>query len=271
MSAENCSNGIDDDKDGWVDCYDEDCQAQGACCALGTAWDGSACVAIPENCGNNKDDDGDGLVDCADADCNVEPNTAEKGCDITNDTIVYDKGEIGYYCADDGVQGMCCPEGTELDVDGTGNTYCKATQELCFNNVDEFGDGIVDCADPQCNQRTNDFENPKPCTGSSKEARYYTLLSFRGDVVTNETYYCSYGWTEEEDTGHCCPQQQYWDASLNSCVQDTECSVLWDSTFPENSIRYNASLYIAPYTQACCPVIRFGEAQYKGWQNVKIY
>lgn len=51
----NCSDGLDDDSDGHVDCLDSDCSEDGACVEL--------------VCDNTIDDDGDGTTDCADSDC----------------------------------------------------------------------------------------------------------------------------------------------------------------------------------------------------------
>ena len=60
-----CSNGIDDDSDGLVDCFDADC-SRTSVCAL-------PIPPVSENtnaaCSNGIDDDGDGLRDCADPDC----------------------------------------------------------------------------------------------------------------------------------------------------------------------------------------------------------
>lgn len=60
-----CSNGIDDDIDGDIDCQDTDCKALSICTPPPTP--------TPENtnarCTNGADDDGDGSVDCADPDC----------------------------------------------------------------------------------------------------------------------------------------------------------------------------------------------------------
>ncbi len=50
-----CSNGIDDDGDGLVDCDDPDCQNSNSC--------------LVEICDNGIDDDGDGFIDCADGEC----------------------------------------------------------------------------------------------------------------------------------------------------------------------------------------------------------
>ncbi len=53
-SAEDCTNGSDDDGDGLVDCEDGECLADAACA---------------EDCANGTDDDGDGLADCDDGAC----------------------------------------------------------------------------------------------------------------------------------------------------------------------------------------------------------
>ncbi|MBN2725159.1 MAG: hypothetical protein JXR95_13930 [Deltaproteobacteria bacterium] len=54
IETENCTNGIDDDFDGFTDCEDRDCD--------------SVCIR-PENCTNGIDDDLDGFTDCEDRDC----------------------------------------------------------------------------------------------------------------------------------------------------------------------------------------------------------
>jgi cysteine-rich repeat protein len=55
LPAENCTNEIDDDGDGNVDCNDPECGGSIAC--------------NPEVCDNQADDDGDGDFDCDDPDC----------------------------------------------------------------------------------------------------------------------------------------------------------------------------------------------------------
>ncbi|MGR3310341.1 MAG: hypothetical protein ACUZ77_06155, partial [Candidatus Brocadiales bacterium] len=77
--AEDCTNGIDDDGDGLVDCNDSDCPpCSTEDCTNGTDDDGDGlvdcldpdCLPCPaEDCTNGIDDDGDGLVDCNDTDC----------------------------------------------------------------------------------------------------------------------------------------------------------------------------------------------------------
>ena len=57
--AENCSNGIDDNADGDIDCADSDCSWVGICL---------------EHCSDNLDNDLDGGLDCDDSDCNTDPS-----------------------------------------------------------------------------------------------------------------------------------------------------------------------------------------------------
>ena len=52
----NCTDGIDNDFDGFIDCDDLDCENQAACYLF-------------ERCRNEMDDDGDGLTDCTDPAC----------------------------------------------------------------------------------------------------------------------------------------------------------------------------------------------------------
>ena len=62
-TPENCTNGVDDDGDGLIDCEDTDCDLDPACAG-----------PPPENCTNGTDDDGDGLADCDDPDCSGAPS-----------------------------------------------------------------------------------------------------------------------------------------------------------------------------------------------------
>ena len=58
-TSENCSNGIDDDGDSYVDCDDYDCDDDASC--GGTGED--------EICDDGVDNDGDSYIDCDDYDC----------------------------------------------------------------------------------------------------------------------------------------------------------------------------------------------------------
>jgi hypothetical protein len=76
VTAAACSNGIDDDGDGAIDCDDADCAPT------------NACERSRETCSDGIDDDRDGLVDCEQASCReagyCEP--LENGCDVAAQT-----------------------------------------------------------------------------------------------------------------------------------------------------------------------------------------
>ncbi len=113
-----CTDGLDLDCDGAIDCADADCSADPACA-----------TPDPEICDNGLDDDGDGDADCADADCvdaaNCQPPSA------CNDNGVCEGGEDCLNCGGDcaGRTGgrptnrFCCGDGVLADAEGDG-TLC---------------------------------------------------------------------------------------------------------------------------------------------------
>ena len=111
--AEACTNTIDDDCDGLVDCGDSDCVAVPACASCAdvdgdgytdVACGGSDCdetnaavnPGATEACTNTIDDDCDGLVDCADPDCVAVPACASSptGMNVTSCTLVFSDNNI---------------------------------------------------------------------------------------------------------------------------------------------------------------------------------
>jgi hypothetical protein len=61
----NCTDGVDNDGDGTIDCSDSDCYDTVACNTADAYG-----VPFEENCSDNLDNDGDGTIDCDDSDCN---------------------------------------------------------------------------------------------------------------------------------------------------------------------------------------------------------
>jgi cysteine-rich repeat protein len=106
-----CANGADDDQDGYLDCEDSDCPP---------------CPSAESFCGNLVDDDLDGLVDCADPDCAAECTPAVCGDGALNGGEQCDDGGT---TDGDGCSAACA---IELDV------FCSTLPPLVLG--DSAGD-----------------------------------------------------------------------------------------------------------------------------------
>ncbi|MFP4291618.1 MAG: gliding motility-associated C-terminal domain-containing protein, partial [Cyclobacteriaceae bacterium] len=110
---ENCTNGVDDDNDGLIDCFDPNCASSPACqgveinCNDGIDNDGdglpdcldddcyfSGVCPIETDCGNGIDDDGDGFFDYYDGDCLDDPNNPNKYITSISDCEVRPQGNV---------------------------------------------------------------------------------------------------------------------------------------------------------------------------------
>jgi len=121
-TIEVCTNGVDDDSDGRVDCADPDCASD------------PACQVPDEICGNGLDDDQDGFADCADSDCASQPACQVPAEDCTNG--IDDDGDLHADCT---------------DADCENHPACETVpQENCNNGLDDDGDGATDCKDADC-------------------------------------------------------------------------------------------------------------------------
>ena len=154
-----CSDNIDNDCDGSTDANDSDC------------------VAPPEVCDDGVDNNGNGLVDCADPQCDgfVIPdsvtNCGQGACAATGNLECSNLGLVD--TCQPGAPGNEGPYGDPSCSDGIDNdcnnqtddadTNCQAGPEICDNNIDDNNDGLVDCADPQCDGFVG---QPGSCTTS---------------------------------------------------------------------------------------------------------
>ncbi|MBW2254858.1 MAG: hypothetical protein JRI25_09725 [Deltaproteobacteria bacterium] len=159
--SEDCFDGQDNDGDGLPDCWDDDCQCPEDCFD-GQDNDGDGftdCLdqdchgSCSEDCFDGYDNDGDGLPDCWDDDCLGE---CPEDCDNGED----DDGDSATDCADDDCDGGC-PEVCDdtRDNDGDGAADCADTDcdgatagcpEVCDDGRDNDGDGLLDCEDGDC-------------------------------------------------------------------------------------------------------------------------
>jgi hypothetical protein len=154
---ENCSDGLDNDNDGSIDCADSQCN--NLACGAGCKCVGT--VPTETTCADGLDNDKDGLSDCADAECGdrlckASPSTfacalsvcscrgelapaAETACTDGIDNDCNGKAD----CADISCANVSCGEGCE----------CRSGAKrelLCQDGLDNDGDAQADCADPDC-------------------------------------------------------------------------------------------------------------------------
>lgn len=126
----NCSDSIDNDGDGQIDCNDTDCSSDSACTGPTTETD----------CSDDVDNDGDGNTDCLDSDCSADPACTGP----TTETA--------------------CSDGVDNDSDG--QTDCD--DEDCFTDPvcssDSDGDGMPNDwenlygLNPSVNDRNEDLD-----------------------------------------------------------------------------------------------------------------
>lgn len=155
----NCQNAMDDDKDGFTDCQDPDCDLQ----LCGTGCRCRRAVKAEASCDDTMDNDGDGAIDCADVDC--ENVSCGVGCvctggkkteTICNDDVDNDV-ENGKDCADTDCANKACQAAPSTYSCGT-NKMCTCnggnplmeTAALCRDGIDNNCDGKKDCAESAC-------------------------------------------------------------------------------------------------------------------------
>lgn len=129
-TPEACTDGFDNDGDGYTDCRDWDCDAVELC---------GVDEVTAATCSNGYDDDGNGDPDCEDAKCqglsvcvSVEEGIAACSDGVDND------GDGAEDCTD----AACLP----LSI-------CDPTEDrpaTCSDGVDNDGDGQRDCRDTAC-------------------------------------------------------------------------------------------------------------------------
>jgi hypothetical protein len=185
---ENCSNGVDDNGNGLVDCADPDCPLDSACGANGlvcssthqcnkcTVAGGGAVEPSGEvSCADGFDNDCDGAIDCADSQCDGQrctmatgrPGTCTSGACVCAGTEARETtcgdgkdndcdGLID--CQDPDCLGKVC-DGTGKVCPGPAPSTCGVcltgtTETNCSDGKDNDCDGLVDCFDPDCQPST---------------------------------------------------------------------------------------------------------------------
>jgi hypothetical protein len=113
-TVERCTDGLDNDADGFVDCRDNDCRALLPACREDTA----------EACSDGLDNDQDGHVDCDDFDCQKPESGA--GCEATAS------------CTDEHEPNDAVGTETTLDVLEGDGSACSENHSICTGDRDRF-------------------------------------------------------------------------------------------------------------------------------------
>ncbi|TRZ16651.1 hypothetical protein HGM15179_010424 [Zosterops borbonicus] len=141
------------------DCLDPTCSGHGVCvqgeCHCSPGWGGLACDTALPLCQEQCSGHGSFLLDTGL--CSCEPHWT------------------GPDCSTDGCPGLCYGNGRcTLDQNGWhcvcqvgwSGSGCNVVMEMvCADNLDNDGDGLTDCVDPDCCQQSNCFSSPL-CQGS---------------------------------------------------------------------------------------------------------
>ncbi len=139
--AEDCNDGIDNDGDGLIDCDDPDC--------------GLSLAATPTDasCGNN---DGQVTITASGGSNNYEYSDDNTTWLPGNTFSSLSPGNHTFYARND--NGTCT-----ASVDATVGEAC----EDCSDGVDNDGDGLTDCADPDCAPVVSAGSDVSICGGAS--------------------------------------------------------------------------------------------------------
>lgn len=198
-----CSDGIDNDLDGYTDCRDFNCSRNP---------DVTVCQSRPEDtdtaCSDGIDNDLDGYTDCEDFGCSRnsaitvcddpsnDPEEPEELAEICNDEVDNDRNDLidcnDPACATDTACALpennneACSDGIDNDLDGLTDcddpqcvelssvsvcTPREDTDEACSDGIDNDNDGYTDCDDFNCsrNPDVSACDEPEPLAEDTEE------------------------------------------------------------------------------------------------------
>jgi hypothetical protein len=143
----------------------------------------------------------------------------------------------------------CSQPDVPFENDFPGKMCCKM-MEVCYDSLDNDGDGFIDCADADCNGlgASGYFKPPEECTNTvtNQSSNYNTTGCIIGyDFPTDTTIYdaacenqypppqnayCAYGLQDDavrDPVGVCCPADQRPTkvGGVWQCIQTAECGV----------------------------------------------
>ncbi|MBT3814694.1 hypothetical protein HOE37_02360 [Candidatus Woesearchaeota archaeon] len=177
---EDCDNNIDDDKDGKIDCWDEDCIGK-------EGPDGMFCCIDEDNFNN-----GNGPENIFELSYYIKGFA--NGSEYNEDIFAWEKKDNEDFCfsGDRLIEGFCssefevkykqficplgcddgscvcdsnaqCPEGFSCNGNATTIKHCYPPEDVCFGEIDEDNDGLTDCEDDDCNLQSCSSQTESVC------------------------------------------------------------------------------------------------------------
>ncbi|MEL6388642.1 MAG: gliding motility-associated C-terminal domain-containing protein [Bacteroidota bacterium] len=139
IDADACSNGIDDDGDGLIDCADPGCQP----------FIDEAIAMLP-TC----DDPSRGSIAISSSYMDLEISL-DRGQTFTED-LFFDSLRVGSYDSLILRNSLTsCMVTVAIDLEIMSPDDCPLPAEICNNGEDDDGDGLIDCDDPECLSESN--------------------------------------------------------------------------------------------------------------------
>ncbi len=159
-TAENCTDGIDNDGDGYTDAQDASCVIEPAC----TDQDNDTYYADGGECGP---------MDCNDSDYAINPGAEESctdgidnNCNDLVDTADMNAVDCPLTCPDLDGDGYSTEGGAcgAMDCDDDNETVNPGVLEICNDGIDNNCNNLTDAADSVCqtNEDGDDDQDEKP-------------------------------------------------------------------------------------------------------------
>ena len=151
INIDDCSDGRDNDRDGFIDCSDPDCISRNFCGEIIPFNPPSGFEGDLESCTDGIDNDDNGQSDCGDRKCQGVQET----CCVTEFTDA---------ACSDGIDNDGNGFGDCMDFacrNGTFTTVCSRELE-CDDGIDNDADGFEDCDDRDCAADRDCIGDPVP-------------------------------------------------------------------------------------------------------------
>ena len=249
-----CTDGVDNDSDGVTDCNDSDCAFDAACSS----------VSYETSCTDGVDNDSDGDTDCDDSDCAADAACQSSGGCASNQ-ILDCNGNCGpvswlgdMYCDDETYtyQGVYIDYNCVSLAYDNGDCGTVSYETSCTDGVDNDSDGVTDCNDSDCAAAA-------ACQTGGGGCCYDVLMydsygdGWNGaaiDIYVNSSYSQSFTVSSGSyDSGlFCMASGQTYDLVFTSGSYDSECSMSLEDSSTGSVLYSSTSLSAGTLTSGYC-------------------